>query len=61
MKRWKSGLFGLASVVTGYAFGCGCALPLCLPGLPCDFSCSDISFTTMADVIQDILFANLFD
>lgn len=57
MAKWKSKLFGLASVAVGYAFGCGC----CLPGLPCNFSCSDISFQSMADIIQDVLFGVMFD
>jgi hypothetical protein len=57
MKKWKAGLVGLVSVAVGYLNTCGC----CLPGLPCDFSCSDISFQTMGDVIQDILFGVLFD
>lgn len=57
MNKWKSGLFGLASAAVGYAFACGC----CLPGLPCDWSCDDISLQTMGDVIQDILFGVLFD
>ncbi|MBN1347155.1 MAG: hypothetical protein JXQ73_30970 [Phycisphaerae bacterium] len=57
MKKWKAGLFGLVSAAVGYTFACGC----CLPGLPCDWSCSDISLTSMGDIIQDILFGVLFD